>query len=63
MKMLTFKQTRLFQAKMFLWNGTTESNMSTLWRREVFLRICRQEDLVEKAQAIQVTIQVKKSQE
>jgi len=40
-----------------------ESNMSTLWRREEFLRICRKEDLTEKAQGIEVTIPVKKSQE
>jgi len=40
-----------------------ESNMSTLWRREEFLRICSEEDLVEKAQAIEATIPVKKSQE
>jgi len=36
-----------------------ESNMSTLWRREEFLRICSKEDPTEKA----VTIPVKKSQE
>ena len=40
-----------------------ESNMSTLRRREEFLRICSKEDLVEKAQDIKVTIPVKKSQE
>jgi len=40
-----------------------ESNMSTLWRREEFLRICSKEDLAEKAQAIEVTIPVKKRQE
>jgi len=40
-----------------------ESNMSTLWRREEFLRICSKEDLAEKAQDIEVTIPVKKSQE
>jgi len=40
-----------------------ESNMSTLWRREEFLRICSKEDLMEKAQDIEVTIPVKKSQE
>jgi hypothetical protein len=40
-----------------------ESNMSTLWRREEFLRICNKEDLTEKAQDIEVTIPVKKSQE
>jgi len=39
-----------------------ESNMSTLWRREEFLRICSKEDLTEKAQDIEVTIPVKKSQ-
>jgi len=39
-----------------------ESNMSTLWRREEFLRICSKEDLAEKAQDIEVTIPVKKSQ-
>ena len=37
-----------------------ESNMSTLWRREDFLRICSKEELVEKAQDIEVTIPVKK---
>jgi len=40
-----------------------ESNMSTLWRREEFLRIYTKEDLTEKAQDIEVTIPVKKSQE
>jgi len=40
-----------------------ESNMSTLWRREEFLRICSKEDLAEKAQDIEVTIPVKKSQQ
>jgi len=39
-----------------------ESNMSTLWRREEFLRICSNEELAEKAQDIEVTIPVKKSQ-
>jgi len=37
--------------------------MSTLWRREEFLRICSKEELAEKAQDIKVTIPVKKSQE
>jgi len=37
--------------------------MSTLWRREEFLRICSKERLAEKAQDIEVTIPVKKSQE
>jgi len=40
-----------------------ESNMSTLWRQEEFLRICSKEELAEKAQDIKVTIPVKKSQE
>jgi len=40
-----------------------ESNMSMLWRREEFLRMCSKEDLTEKAQDIEVTITVKKSQE
>jgi len=40
-----------------------ESNMSALWRREEFLRICSKEELAEKAQDIEVTILVKKSQE
>ena len=40
-----------------------ESNMSTLWRREEFLGICSKEELAEKAQDIEVTITVKKSQE
>jgi len=40
-----------------------ESNMSTLWRREEFLRICSKEELAEKAQDIERTIPVKKSQE
>jgi len=34
--------------------------MSTLWRRQEFLRICSKEDLVEKAQDIEVTNQPKK---
>jgi len=40
-----------------------ESNMSTLWRREEFLRICSEEDLAEKTQTIEVIIPFKKSQE
>ena len=40
-----------------------ESNMSRLWRREEFLRIYNKEDLTEKAQDIEVTKSVKKSQE
>jgi len=32
-----------------------ESNMSTLWRREEFLRICSKEELTEEAQDIEVT--------
>ena len=40
-----------------------ESNMSTLWRREVFLRICSEEDLSEKTQAIEATKPVQKRQE
>jgi len=40
-----------------------ESNMSMLCRREQFLRICSKDDLAEKAQDIEVTIPVKKSQE
>jgi len=39
-----------------------ESNMSTLWRREEFLRVCSEEDLAEKAQAIEMIIPVGKSQ-
>ena len=40
-----------------------ESYMSTLWRREEFLRFCSKEELAEKAQDIEarVTIPVKKS--
>jgi len=37
-----------------------ESNMSTLWRRDEFLRKCNKEDLAEKAQDIEVTIPIKK---
>jgi len=38
-----------------------ESNKSTMWRREQFLRICSKEDLAENAQDdIEVTIPVKK---
>ena len=40
-----------------------ESNMSKLCRREEFLRICSKEELAEKAQGIEVTMPVKKSQE
>jgi len=40
-----------------------ESNMSTLRQRKEFLRICSKEELAEKAQDIQVTIPVQKSQE
>jgi len=35
-----------------------ENNMSTLWRREEFLRICSKDDLAEKAQDIEVKIPV-----
>jgi len=37
-----------------------ECNMSILWRREEFLRICSEEELAEKAQDIKVTIPDKK---
>ena len=40
-----------------------ESNMSTLWQPEEFLRICSKEELAQKAQDMEVTIPVKKSQE
>jgi len=40
-----------------------ESNMSTLRRREELLRICSKEELVERAQDIEVTIPVKKRKE
>jgi len=40
-----------------------ESKMSTLWRREDCLKICSKEELAEKAQEIEVTIPVKKSQQ
>jgi len=40
-----------------------ESNMSTQWRREEFLRICSKEELTEKAQDIEAAIPVKTSQE
>jgi len=40
-----------------------ESIMSTLWRREEFVRICSKEELAERAQDIEATIPVKKSQE
>jgi len=40
-----------------------ESNMSTLWQQEEFLRICSEEELAEKAQEIETTIPVTKSQE
>jgi len=40
-----------------------ESNISTLWRREEFLRICSKKDVTEKAQDIEVTTHVKKIQE
>jgi len=40
-----------------------ESEMSTLWRQKEFLRICSKEELAEKAQDIEVTTPVKKSQE
>ena len=39
-----------------------ESNMSTLWQLEEFLRICSKEDLTEEAKCIEVTIPVKESQ-
>jgi len=39
-----------------------ESDMSTLCQREEFLRICSDEDLVAKAQEIEVTIPVQKGQ-
>ena len=37
-----------------------QSNMSTLRRREEFIRICSKEELVEKVQDTEVTIPVKK---
>ena len=37
--------------------------VSTLWRREEFLRICSKEELAEKTQDIEGTIPVQKSQE
>jgi len=40
-----------------------ESNMSTLWRREEFLRICSKEELAEKTQDLELTIPFPKSQE
>jgi len=40
-----------------------ESNMSTLWRRKDFLRICSKEELAGQAQDIEVTMPFKKSQE
>ena len=40
-----------------------ESNISTLWRREEFLRICSKKESTEKAQDTEVTIPVKESQE
>jgi len=40
-----------------------ESNMSTLWRREEFLKICSKDEVAEEAQNIEGTIPVKKSQE
>jgi len=40
-----------------------DSNVSTLWRRDEFLRICSKEELTGKAQDIEVTIPVKKRQE
>jgi len=40
-----------------------DSYMSTLWRRREFLRICSEEVLAEKAQAIEVTKLVKRNQE
>ena len=40
-----------------------ESNMSTQWRREEFLRICSKEELTEKAQDTEAAIPVKTSQE
>ena len=39
---------------------TKKINMSTLWRREEFLRICSKEELAEKAQDIEGTKPVKK---
>jgi len=39
------------------------SNMGTPWRREEFPRICNKDDLAEKAQDIEVTKPIKKSQE
>jgi len=40
-----------------------ETNVSTLWQREEFLRICSKDELAEKAQDIEATIPVDKSQE
>ena len=51
------------QSKLKFVKFDKESNMSTLWRREEFLRVCSKEELAEKAQDIEGTIPVKKSQE
>jgi len=40
-----------------------KSNMSKLWRREEFVRICSKEDLAEKAKDIKLTLPVKKGEE
>ena len=40
-----------------------ESNMSTLWQRKDFLKICSKEELAEKAQDIEATMPVTKRSE
>jgi len=40
-----------------------EDNMSTLWRRKEFLRICSKEELARQSQDVEVTMPFKKSQE
>jgi len=51
------------KSKLKVVTSDKESNVSTLWRREWFLRICGKKDLAEKAQDIEVAIPVRKSQE
>ena len=66
LKSLDYTQTTDEESNLMLYkegNIDKESNMSTLWRREEFRRICSKEELAEKAQDIEVTIPVEKSQE
>jgi len=59
-----FQQPDAFQpvlAQSYFLTFDKQSNMSTLWRQKEFFKSCSEENLVEKAQEIVVTIAVHKN--